>query len=132
CRDVDLLTKVGKLEEEIKNLKNSPRNLEKTKGKRKLQNYEDNDTTAEIFKKLLSLDARLGNAKGHHDCIISTQKYFYNFMEQHVRSVCSLSGIPDDIWDSKETCDLAISQADMNDPSHATAIAIFTSLQKIK
>ncbi|KAH9312343.1 hypothetical protein KI387_027378, partial [Taxus chinensis] len=62
-KDEDLLVRVGKMEKEIQELKSAIRDMDKTKGKMKLQNDEDDDITTEVFKKLLSLDARLGNAK---------------------------------------------------------------------
>ena len=55
--------------------------MEKVKRKRKLHDPEDMDTIAEIYKKLLSLVTRLGNAKGRQDCTLSTLKGMYNFME---------------------------------------------------
>ncbi|KAH9310457.1 hypothetical protein KI387_025492, partial [Taxus chinensis] len=131
-KDEDLLVRVENMEKEIQDLKSAIRDMDKTKGKRKLQNDEDDDITAEFFKKLLSLDARLGNAKGCNECILSALKRIYNFIEQHVRIICSISDITKDIWGSKENKDLAIAQADLKDPSQATTIAFFISLQMIK
>ncbi|KAH9300951.1 hypothetical protein KI387_012534 [Taxus chinensis] len=131
-KDVDLLVRVEKMEKEIQDLKSAIRDMDKTKGKQKLKNDEEDDITAEVFKNLLSLDARLGNAKGRNDCILSALKSIYNFIKQHVRSIFSLNGITEDIWGSKENRDLVIAQVDLKDPSQAIAIAFFISLQMIK
>ena len=87
--------------------------MEKAKGKRILQSEEEEGVISEVFKKLQSLDGRLGNAKSRNDCILSSLKSIYNFIEQHVHSVCSLSGINEDIWGPKEKRDIAIAQADL-------------------
>ncbi|KAH9331461.1 hypothetical protein KI387_003569, partial [Taxus chinensis] len=106
--------------------------MEKAKGKGELQDDDEEVVIAELFKKLQSLDGRLGNAKSRNDYILSALKSIYNFIEQHVHSVCSLNGITEDIWGPKEKRDMAIAQADSKDPSQATAIAFFVSLQAIK
>ncbi|KAH9311756.1 hypothetical protein KI387_026791, partial [Taxus chinensis] len=131
-KDEDFLIKVGNMEKEIQELKSVIRDMEKAKEKMKLQNDEEEDVTIEIFKKLQSLDGILGNAKGRNNCILSSLKIIYNFIEQHVRSICSLSGITNDIWGSKEKRDIVISQVDLKEPSQATTIAFFVSLQMIK
>ncbi|KAH9306061.1 hypothetical protein KI387_010465, partial [Taxus chinensis] len=45
-KDEDLLVRVGNMEKEIQELKSAIRDMDKTKGKRKLQNDEDEDFTA--------------------------------------------------------------------------------------
>ncbi|KAH9308859.1 hypothetical protein KI387_036770, partial [Taxus chinensis] len=109
-KDEDLLARFGKMEKEIQELKSAVRDMDKAKGKMKLQNNEEDDITTKIFKNLQSLDGMLGNVKGRNDCILSTLKSIYNFIEQHVRSICSLIGITEDIWGSKEKRDIAIAQ----------------------
>ncbi|KAH9298631.1 hypothetical protein KI387_030313, partial [Taxus chinensis] len=104
----------------------------KREGKRKIQNdpEQDNDQILEIYKKLNSLDNRLGNTKGRHDYTIYVLKAIYNFMEQHIKSVCVLNDIHATIWEPRPVRDLILSQLDKKDPSHVIALALFTSLQK--
>ncbi|KAH9297989.1 hypothetical protein KI387_029671, partial [Taxus chinensis] len=87
-KEEDLLKRIDRLEKEIQELKGALKNMERAKGKRILQSEEEEGVIDEVCKKLQSLDGRLGNAKSCNDYILSTLKSIYNFIEQHVHSIC--------------------------------------------
>ncbi|KAH9297546.1 hypothetical protein KI387_029228 [Taxus chinensis] len=133
-KEEGLLSKIDKLEREVMDLKDELKEIGKSAGKRKMhaEPTMDNEKFLQIFKKINSLDNRLGNAKRRHDCTISMLKAIYNFLEQHVKSVCIFNDIPVALLDSDSTRDLVFSPLEKNDPSHVTALALFSCLQKFK
>ncbi|KAH9296384.1 hypothetical protein KI387_039972, partial [Taxus chinensis] len=60
------------------------------------------DQTDEIYKKLNSLDNRLGKSKDRHDHNMAIFKAICDFLDQQVRSITMLSGVPEDIWGTKK------------------------------
>ncbi|KAH9315350.1 hypothetical protein KI387_023977 [Taxus chinensis] len=105
--------------------------MTKQKGKRKLNDDVGigEEHINEIYKKLNSLDNRLGNSKDRHDHNISVFRAICEFLEQHVRSISMLSGISEAIWGTDAERGRVLSQLDANDLTHVTTLDLFTSLQ---
>ncbi|KAH9324799.1 hypothetical protein KI387_004977, partial [Taxus chinensis] len=72
------------LEKEMKQLKKDLKRMEKQKGKRKIDEDTDNgkDQITDIYKKLKSLNTRLGRAKDRHDHNMAIFKAISEFLEQ--------------------------------------------------
>ncbi|KAH9301106.1 hypothetical protein KI387_012689, partial [Taxus chinensis] len=115
-------------------LKEEVKNLAKQKGKRKKEEEVamDNSQVEDIYKKMNSLDTRLGKAKTRHDYNTAIFNAIEEFIEQHVRIISNLSGVLATLWGTDKESKRTIEQLDVTDSTHMTTLAMFTSWQNIK
>ncbi|KAH9288863.1 hypothetical protein KI387_032980, partial [Taxus chinensis] len=77
-----------------------------------------NKQVEDIYKKLHSLDNRLGRAKDHHEHNMAIFNANNDFLEQHVRSIYVLSGISNTLWGMDKESSQTITKLDAKDPTH--------------
>ncbi|KAH9331328.1 hypothetical protein KI387_003436, partial [Taxus chinensis] len=108
----NILLRMETLENEVENIKKEIHQLNKQKGKIKINDDVGfgTDQTEEIYRKLNSLYNRLGRNKDTHDHNMAIFKAISEFLEQHVRSITLLSGVPEDIWGTEKERNQVISQ----------------------
>ncbi|KAH9308088.1 hypothetical protein KI387_035999, partial [Taxus chinensis] len=122
------------LEADMKLLKDEVKNLAKQKGKRKKEEEVaiDNSQIEDIYKKMNSLDSRLGKAKTRHDYNMAIFSAIEDFIEQHVRSVSNLSGVPATLWGTDKESKRTIHQLDKTNTAHMKTLGMFKSWKNIK
>ncbi|KAH9289348.1 hypothetical protein KI387_033465, partial [Taxus chinensis] len=81
-------------------------------------NEMDNKQVEEIYKNLNSLDNQMGREKDHHDHNMAIFNAITDFLEQHVRSISMLSGIPDTLWGTDKEHSQTLAKLDAKDPTH--------------
>ncbi|KAH9295577.1 hypothetical protein KI387_039165, partial [Taxus chinensis] len=109
---------------DMKLLKDEVKNLAKQKGKRNKEEEGDIDSSQihDIYKKLTSLDSRLGKAKTRHDYNISIFREIEEFIEEHVKSVSNLSSVLATLWGNEKESKRTIEQLDDTDAAHMTTL----------
>ncbi|KAH9312183.1 hypothetical protein KI387_027218, partial [Taxus chinensis] len=112
------------LEAEIKLLKDEVKNLAKQKGKKSMEGEGsiDNSQIEDIYKKLTSLDSRLGKAKTRHDYNIAAFRAIEEFIEGFAKSVSNLSGVLTALWGNEKESKRTIEELDKTDAAHMTAL----------
>ncbi|KAH9299920.1 hypothetical protein KI387_044616, partial [Taxus chinensis] len=121
------------LEAEIKMLKDEVKNLAKQKGKKSMEGEGsiDNSQIEDIYKKLTSLDSRLGKAKTRHDYNIAAFRAIEEFIVGHAKIVSNLSSVPAALWGNEKESKRTIEELDKTDAAHMTALGMFHSWKKV-
>lgn len=122
------------LEAEIKMVKDEVKNLAKQKGKKSMEGEGsiDNSQIEDIYKKLTSLDSRLGKAKTRHDYNIAAFRAIEEFIVGHAKSFSNLSGVPAALWGNEKESKRTIEELDKMDAAHMTALGMFHAWKKVK
>ncbi|KAH9315800.1 hypothetical protein KI387_024427, partial [Taxus chinensis] len=82
----------------------------------------DNSQIEDIYKKLTSLDSRLGKAKTRHDYNISAFRAIEEFIVGHAKSVSNLSSVSAALWGNEKESKRNIEELDKMDAAHMTAL----------
>ncbi|KAH9294292.1 hypothetical protein KI387_040507, partial [Taxus chinensis] len=108
----------------MKLLKDEVKNLAKQKDKKSMDEEGNIDSSQieDIYKKLTSLDSRLGKAKTRHDYNIAAFRAIEEFIEGHAKSVSNLSGVSAALWGNGKESKRTIEELDKTDAAHMTAL----------
>ncbi|KAH9293285.1 hypothetical protein KI387_041509 [Taxus chinensis] len=122
------------LEAELKLLKDEVKNLAKQKGKKSIEGEGSigNSQLDEIYKKLTSLDSRLGKTKTRHEYNIAAFRAIEEFIEGHARSVSHLSGVPMTLWGNEKESKRTREELDKTDAAHMTTLGMYHAWKKVK